>query len=334
MLEVADIFRFYGAAYLQKYSPKMLPSHHSAFWDILNCRTPALGGQVYACDYCDHQVYSYHSCKNRSCPKCYGSDTELWLEKRQKELLPVKYFHVVFTVPQELRPYIRSRQTIMYNILMKAAGRSLIKLAADPHYVGGLIGILAVLHTWTRTLLYHPHVHCLVPAGGVSDKQVWLPARKNYLVPVKALSKIFRGMFREMVTVKLPDLMIPEVAWNKEWVVYCKPAIQGADKILNYLGRYVHRIAIANSRILSIDDGTVTFRYKNCGNSQWKTMTLDAMEFIRRFLQHILPKRIHKVCYYGLWHPSHRDTLRGLQIILEQDNDKHNPAACMAELTI
>ena len=332
MLEVADVFQRYGAEYLRKYANQMLPSHHRAFQDILSCRTPALGGHVYSCDHCDYQVYSYHSCKNRSCPKCCRGETELWLEKRQKEMLPVKYFHVVFTIPQELRPYVRSRQKVMYNILMKAAGRSLIKLADDPHYVGGLIGILAVLHTWGRTLEYHPHVHCLVPAGGVSPDRQWLPARENYLVPVKALSKIFRAMFREMVTAKLPDPMIPEAAWNKEWVVYCEPTIQGSNKVLDYLGRYVHRIAITNSRLLSIDDGKVTFRYQNCGDSQWKTMTLPANEFIRRFLQHVLPRGIHKVRYYGLWNPAHRNCLRGLQIVLAPDQP--DPSSCMAELII
>jgi len=297
----------------------MLPSHHRAFQDILNCRTPAMGGHLFACDHCRHQVYSYHSCKNRSCPKCHGDDTQDWLKNRRQELLPVEYFHVVFTLPQELRQQVRRHQKIRYGMMMKAAARSLIKLAADPHYVGGLIGVLAVLHTWTRTLVYHPHVHCLVPAGGVSEGQEWLPSRKNYLVPVKALSRIFRGMFREMVAKELPDLMIPEAVWNKEWVVYCKPTVQGVDKVLDYLGRYVHRMAIANSRILSMDDGKVTFRYQNCGESQWKTMTLDAHEFIRRFLQHVLPRGTHKVRYYGLWSPATRSRLRQVQIVLARD---------------
>ena len=319
MLEVADIFRRYGDAYLERYGEKMLPSHHRAFQDILNCRTSAMGGHLFACDHCAHPVYSYHSCRNRSCPKCHGDDTEDWLKNRRKELLPVDYFHVVFTLPDDLREQIRRHQKIWYGIIMKAAAKSLTKLAADPHYVGGLIGVLAILHTWTRTLVYHPHVHCLVPAGGVSKDQEWLPARKNYLVPVKALSRIFRGMVKEMVAKELPDLIIPEIAWNKEWVVYCKPAIQGADKVLDYLGRYVHRIAIANSRILSIDDGTVTFRYQNCGDSQWKTMTLPANEFIRRFLQHVLPRGTHKVRYYGLWNPSNRRRLRQVQIVLARN---------------
>ena len=322
MLEVADVFQRHGAEYLQKYGSRMPPSHHRAFEDILNCRTPALGGHIYACDYCDHQVYSYHSCKNRSCPKCYGGQTELWLEKRRKELLPVEYFHVVFTIPQELRPYVRSRQKIIYGILMKAAGRSLIKLAADPHYVGGRIGVMAVLHTWSRTLDYHPHVHCLVPGGGVSPNRQWLEARENYLVPVKALSRIFRGMVRGMLAKELPEVKTPESVWKNNWTVYCKPSVQGADKVLNYLGRYVHRIAIANSRILSIDNGKVSFRYQNSRDQQWKTMKLDAEEFIRRFLQHVLPRGIHKVRYYGLWHPSNRDTLRSLQIILSIDKDQ------------
>jgi len=246
----------------------------------------------------------------------------------------VKYFHVVFTIPQELRPYVRSRQKIMYNILMKAAGRSLIKLAADPHYVGGLIGILAFLHTWSRTLEYHPHVHCLVPAGGISSEQKWMEAREDYLVPVKALSMIFRGMFKRFTSEELPEVKIPKTVWSKSWAVYCKPSVQGAEKVLKYLGRYVHRIAIANSRILSIENGKVSFRYQGSRTLQWKIMTLDAMEFIRRFLQHVLPKGIHKIRYYGLWNPSHRDTLRRLQIILPQDNDKSDSAACMAELTI
>ena len=319
MLEVADIFRRYGAAYLDKYGENLPSRHRRAFQDILHCRTLALGGHLYACDHCGHQVYSYHSCRNRSCPKCHGEDTEAWLENRRKELLPVEYFHVVFTVPKELRNPVRSHPKILYGIFMKAAAKSLIKLAADPHYVGGLIGVLAVLHTWTRTLLYHPHVHCLVPAGGVSDDQEWLPARKKYLVPVKALSRIFRGMFRDMVAKELPALMIPEGAWKQEWVVYCKPAIQGADKVLAYLGRYVHRIAIANSRILSIEDGKVTFRYQKCGDSQWKMMTLPANEFIRRFLQHVLPKGTHKVRYYGLWSPSNRSRLHQVQILLARD---------------
>ncbi|MFQ5502883.1 MAG: IS91 family transposase [Phycisphaerae bacterium] len=321
MLEVADILRRYGDGYLEAYGQRMLPSHLRAFRDILRCRTPDMGGHVFACDHCDHQVFAYHSCRNRSCPKCHTRHTDAWVEARRKELLPVPYFHVVFTVPDQWRPVIRQHQEPLYGILMKAAARSLIKLAADPHYVGGLVGILAVLHTWTRTMVFHPHVHCLVPAGGVSDGELpgdrrWIPARTNYLVPVKALSRVFRGMFVDMVKKAMPELAIPSVKPKQEWVVYAKPTVQGANAVLNYLGRYVHRIAISNSRIVSINDGRVVFKYQKSGGTSWKTMSLTANEFIRRFMQHVLPMGVHKVRYYGLWAPGNRPLLRRVQIAL------------------
>ena len=318
-IEVADILRRFGPLYLQRFSRSMLGSHKKAIYDIQRCRTEAMGGHVYHCQDCGKKVYVYHACRNRHCPACHSDQIQKWLNRRTEELLPCDYFHVTVTVPQTLRSMFRSHQKLMYSLLMKTASESVIQLADDPKHLGGRVGILAVLHTWTRTLLYHPHVHCLVPAGGVSDDQEWLPARKNYLVPVKALSKIFRGMFRDMVPKELPALMIPKVAWIKEWVVYCKPALQGADKVLAYLGRYVYRIAISNSRILSIEDGKVTFRYQQCGDSQWKTMTLPANEFMRRFLQHVLPKGTHKVRYYGLWSPANRSRLHQLQILLARD---------------
>lgn len=335
MLEVADILRRYGGAYLKTFGNAMLPSHRRAFQDILNCRTPALGGQVYSCNCCGHHVYAYHSCRNRSCPKCHGRDTEAWLEARRKELLPVPYFHVVFTIPKELRRIVRQHQKPLYGILMKAAAGALIKLAADPHYVGGLVGVMTILHTWTRTLVYHPHVHCLVPAGGVCANQHWLPARKDYLVPVKALSKIFRGIFTELVAGKLPDLELPTSLRNVDWVVYCKPSVQGVDAILNYLGRYVHRVAITNSRILSLDDGKVTFRYRSAGDATWKMMTLEPNEFIRRFLQHVLPRGVHKVRYYGLWAPSNRRLLQQVQLVLATDGSEPSPdeRSCRIENT-
>jgi hypothetical protein len=224
---------------------------------------------------------------------------------------------VVFTVPQELREIIRRHQQDLYNILLRAAAQSLIKLAGDPHDVGGLIGVLCVLHTWTRTLVYHPHVHCLVPAGGVSaDRTEWRPARPSYLVPVQALSQLFRGLFRALVHQERPDVTIPESVWTQGWVVYCKPALQGTEQVLNYLGRYVHRIALTNSRLLSIEDGHVRFRYQDAQDQRWKTMTLPAHEFIRRFLQHVLPQGFHKVRYYGLWSPVHRPLLHQLQLWL------------------
>jgi Putative transposase/Transposase zinc-binding domain len=317
MPEVADVFRRYGGEYLEWFGQDLLPSPRRAMNDIMNCRTEALGGHLLQCDHCGQEHYAYHSCRNRSCPKCHHQDTEAWLAERRLELLPVPYFHVVFTVPHELGAVIRRHQQDLYDILIRAAAQALIKLAAAPHYVGGLIGVLCVLHTWTRTLAYHPHVHCLVPAGGVSaDRAEWRPARPSYLVPVHALSKLFRGLFRVLVQQERPDLLIPEAVWTKGWVVYCKPAVQGTEQILNYLGRYVHRVALTNPRLLSIEDNQVCFRYQDSQDQRWKTMTLPAQEFIRRFLQHVLPQGFHKVRYYGLWSPVHRPLLHQLQLCL------------------
>jgi hypothetical protein len=326
--EAVDIFRLYGARYLESFGQAVLPSHRRALRDLCTCRTAALGGQLYVCDHCGREHYVYHSCRNRACPKCQGRDTEAWLAARRQEILPVPYFHVVFTLPQELRDLVRQHQKAVYPILMKAAARALIKLAADPHYVGGLIGVLAVLHTWSRTLTYHPHVHCLVPGGGLSDDGQWRPAREGYLVPVTALSPLFRGIFLDLVGKALPDVGIPDSVRKQPWVVYCKPTVQGAENVLGYLGRYVHRIAITNRRILSVDDGKVTFRYRKVGETSWRTMTLTAEEFIRRFLQHVLPKGVHKVRYYGLWAPSNKARLLQLrQRLTADDAGRALPAA-------
>jgi hypothetical protein len=232
--------------------------------DIVHCRTEALGGHLLQCDHCGQEHYVYHSCRNRSCPKCHRLDTEAWLAERRQELLPTPYFHVVLTLPQELRPLVRSNQKALYDILLRAAAQALITLAADPQYVGGLIGVLCVLHTWTRALVYHPHVHCLVPGGGVSaDRTEWRPARQTSLVPVQAPAKLFRALFLDLVRRERPDLTLPEVVRTKGWAVYCKPALQGTEQVLRYLGRYAHRIALTNSRILSVEDGQVCFRYQD-----------------------------------------------------------------------
>ena len=296
MPAVAAVFRRDGPEYWDRFGQDRLPSHRRALEDLLACRTEALGGQLLQGNRCgqDHDVY--HSCRNRRCPKCHHLDTEAWLAERQRELLPAPYLHVVFTVPQELRESIRRHQQDLYDIWLRAAAQALIKLAADPHDVGGLIGVLCVLHTWTRTLAYHPHVHCRVPAGGVSaDRTQWQPARRSYLVPVHALSPLFRGVFRALVCQERPDLTIPASVWTKGGVVYCKPALQGSERVLNYLGRYVHRIALTHSRLLAIEDGHVCFRYQDTQDQRWKTMTLPALEFIRRFLQHVLPRGFPKV---------------------------------------
>jgi hypothetical protein len=315
MLEVADVFRRYGDAYFERFGQQMLPSHRRAFYDILHCRTAAMGGHVYDCDHCGRPQYAYHSCKNRSCPKCQGEETEIWLQQRRQELLKTPYFHLVFTLPKELHAIVRRNQKAMYGVLMKAAAQSLMKLAADPRYVGGRLGILAVLHTCTRTLAYHPHVHLLVPAGGVTRDGCWASARKDYLVPVKALSLIFRGVFVEMARRALPQQKFPDVIWAKRWWIDCRPTVQGTERILQYLARYIYRVALSNSRLIRIQDGEVTFRYQKCKERRWRTMTLAASEFIRRFLQHVLPRGTHKVRYYGIWHPSKRQLLRRVQLL-------------------
>jgi len=297
----------------------MPSSHRRAFKDILRCRTPALGGHVFECDHCGRLEYSYHSCSNRSCPKCHKNETDSWLRAREKELLPVPYYHVIFTLPHELRSFARLHQKEVYGLLIQSAAGSIIKLAADPHYVGGRVGVMVVLHTWGANLSYHLHVHCLVTGGGLpSDGRTWMPAREDYLAPVKALSRMFRKSFRRGIKRRFKDVHLPRYVWQKDWVVHCKPAVQGTRTVLNYLARYIHRVAITNSRIISADDGKVTFRYKGSGGSQVKTMTVSAEEFIRRFLQHVLPAGVHKVRYYGLWSPSYRENLSKVQQILTQ----------------
>jgi len=317
---ITDIFRTYGPAYRDRFGQSMPPTHRRTIQDIIDCRTVLMGGHVFACNHCEQLRYAYHSCKNRSCPTCHESDRKIWLEKRRQERLPVPYFHAVFTLPKELHEIIRSHQKAGYAILMEAAAMSLMKLAKDSRYVGGQIGMLAVLHTWTRALVYHPHVHCLIPAGGLSpDRRYWLEARKNYLVPVRALSGIFRATFMALIRRKLPQVTFSQSLWEKSWVVYCKLGNHAADKTLAYLARYVHQTAITNSRILHTEQGKVTFRYKDSREHRWKTMTLDVSEFMRRFLQHVLPRGFHKVRYYGLLSPRNRQRLDQIRRTLNQN---------------
>jgi len=317
MVPLAEVFARYGPAYLEKYGPNILPSHRRAIADILRCRTPELGGQVYGCDRCGYTHYVYHSCRNRSCPQCHYEQTRAWREARRQELLDVPYFHVVFTVPNTLHAALRRDQTRLYGILMQAAGQSLIELAGDPHYVGGTVGLLAVLHTWGRTLTYHPHVHCLVTGGGLDLKaREWRGARDHYLVPVKALSALFRRHFRERLGPMLQGLAIPASVWRTPWVVHCEGVRGGPESVLNYLAGYVYRTAISEDRILSAENGQVTFGYQDTRDQKRKTMTLSAEEFLRRFLQHVLPTGFHKVRYYGLWAPGYQPWRRRLQFLL------------------
>ena len=320
MLRLADIVRRHGPAYLERHGDSMLPSHVRALDDITHCRTPAMGGHVAECTQCGHQHVLYHSCRNRACPHCGFDAATRWLSKQRELLLPVPYFHVVFTLPSELRRLLRAHQKLLLPALFRAAFESLARLCADPHFLGGRIGALAVLHTWTRTLEWHPHVHMLVPGGGLAaDGCTWLTVprrRKRFIVPVKALAKLFRGRFLALARRALPGVFFPHIPWGKRWVVFAKPVVQGSEQVLEYLGRYVHRTAMSERALIASDEQTVTFGYRDSRDHQRKTMTLPAHEFLRRFLQHVPPKGFHRVRAFGLLHAEHRGTLQRLQLLL------------------
>jgi hypothetical protein len=313
---LAEILRRFSAEYLHRYGDKLLPSHRRTLHNLQACRTAVLGGHRAHCPTCGYEHYSYHSCNNRSCPPCNRQVTERWRRRQLDDLLDVPYFHLVFTLPHELQDLVRSNQKKLYGLLMRCAAAALQELAVDPRYIGGKIGGLLVLHTWTRGMGYHPHVHCLVPGGGLGPDRLWHESRRNFLVPVKALSLIFRAKFMKGLQKALPKKSLPVAVWDKFWVVYSKPVIQGAEKVVGYLSRYIHRVAITNERILSSTNDRVTFRYKDTRDSLWKTMTLEALEFIRRFLQHVPPPRFHKVRAFGLLAPGNRLLLRQIQLFV------------------
>jgi len=328
MIDVQTVFRRFADGYLAEHGASMLPSHRRAIADILACRTPALGGHLWHCPSCSAEVYAYHSCRNRSCPTCHAGQTERWLADRQAEMLPAPYVHITVTVPEELRSIIQAHQKDGYALLMKAAAEAIIELAADPKYVGGTVGVLAVLHTWTQQMVYHPHVHCLVTGGGVSaDGRFWRPARRNFLVPVKALAKLVRGKLRAALARKRPDLTIPENVWRMPWIVHATAWGRGEQAVLDYLARYVFRIAITKSRIAGLDDEGVTIRHKVRKSNRWRTTRLGGHEFMRRFLTHVLPKGLHKVRYFGLWHPSKRELARKVRMMLTFERPIKQPAA-------
>ena len=304
-IEVADVFRRFGPSYFEAFGDRLLPSHRRAIEDITACRTAAMGGHAYACADCGERFHVYHGCRNRSCPACHTHQTRLWLDARCAELLPCPYYHVTVTAPAQLRDALRSNQSDGYRILMKAAAGAVMALCADRRHMGAAPAILAVLHTWTADMDYHPHVHLLVSGGGVgADGVSWREAKHPFLAPVRALSRLVRGKFHDGLKKERPDLeaQLPAKVWNRDWVAWCKPWGQGETAVLDYLARYVHRIAITNRRILAMDGRTVTFRYKDRKNAQWRTCTFTGHEFMRRFLQHVLPRGFHKVRYYGLWH--------------------------------
>ncbi|HSB07500.1 MAG TPA: IS91 family transposase [Thermodesulfobacteriota bacterium] len=322
-LEVADIFRAYGPAYREAHELPL--GHLRTMRAIETCRTAELGGHIDQCDHCGTVRISYNSCRNRHCPKCQCLEKERWLEARQKDLLPTPYFHVVFTLPEGLRPLALRNQKIVYGLLFKAVSETLIALARDSKHLGAEIGFIAILHTWSQTLIDHPHLHCLTTGGGLSlDGKRWLRSRKDFFIPVKVLSSLFRGKFLDGLKkeydagqLKFPG-QIEELKetpafkrfltnlYRQDWVVYCKPPLKHPEKVVNYLGRYTHRVALSNDRLVKLEGNEVTFRWRDSAdNNSIKFLTLKTLEFIRRFLLHVLPSQFVKIRYYGIL--SHRN---------------------------
>jgi hypothetical protein len=319
-LEVADIFRQIGPAYRANHAQALGAGQRRVMRAIERCRTAALGGHVEQCDACGHQRVSFNSCRDRHCPKCQSLVRAQWLEDRQGELLPVEYFHVVFTVPQEVAAIAYQNKALVYDILFHAAAQTLRTIAADPKHLGADIGFIAILHTWGQNLLHHPHLHCVVPGGGLSvDGKRWISCRPGFFLPVRVLSRLFRRLFLQQLlqafdrgelhffnslqalqdAAHFAKYLAPIT--HADWVVYAKPPFGGPQQVLDYLGRYTHRVAISNNRLISFTDGEVAFAWKDYRHeSHRKIMRLDAQEFIRRFLLHVLPTGFQRIRHYGL----------------------------------
>jgi len=321
-LEVADIFHRHGAAWRRTNAGHVSLGQLKVMSAIEQCRSAALGGHVERCEDCGHSRIAYNSCRNRHCPKCQGAAARDWLAARQADLLPVGYFHLVFTLPAEIAPIAYQNKTVVYDLLFRAAAETLLTIAADPKHLGARIGATAVLHTWGSAMTHHPHLHMIVPGGGTSfDGSHWVRCRPGFLLPVRVLSRLFRRLFlaglvdahaagrlaffgeiedlarRKAFTAHLAPLQ------KKKWFVYAKQPFAGPEAVLAYLARYTHRVAIANSRLVSLDERGVSFRYKDYrrnGQARFQTMTLKPDEFMRRFLLHVLPKGFHRIRHYGL----------------------------------
>jgi hypothetical protein len=321
-LEVADVFDRHGADWRKANAGHVSLAQLQVMSAIEQCRSAALGGHVERCEDCGHSRIAYNSCRNRHCPKCQGAAAQDWLTAREADLLPVGYFHVVFTLPAAISPIAYQNKAVVYDLLFRTAAETLLTIAADPRHLGARIGATAVLHSWGSTMTHHPHVHMIVPGGGISlDGTRWVRCKPGFLLPVRVLSRLFRRLFlaaladahaagrlaffgeiqnlhrREVFAAHLAPLK------RKKWFVYSKPPFAGPEAVLAYLARYTHRVAISNSRLLALDARGVTFRYKDycrSGQARYCTMTLGADEFIRRFLLHVLPKGFHRIRHYGL----------------------------------
>ena len=312
---MADILRQYGNKYLGQHDNCILPSHRKAIRHITSCRTPDMGGQKWLCASCGKVHYSYHSCRDRHCPKCQHDRNEKWLEAQLDLLLPVPYFMATITVPDGLRTLLRSHQKIMYHLLFKASAESLMILARDKRFLGADIGLVGILQTWTRQLAYHPHIHFLIPGGGIREKDHrWKYSKPDFLVHVKPLSRLIRSRFRNLL--KNTDLYdrVPSNVWTKDWVCHIEPVGTGKSAI-KYLAPYVFRVALSDRNILKMDQGKVTFQYRVSGEKKLKTCTLEVQEFIRRFLQHVLPTGFVKIRYFGFLATKKR---KSLELIKEQ----------------
>jgi hypothetical protein len=325
-LEVAEVIRSCRDAFLRRYGASLTTEQRRALDDLTACRTAALGGHVLGCLECGHLEVSYNSCGNRHCPKCQATAAARWLETQAADLLDTPYFHVVFTLPGALGPVARSNPRAVYGLLMRAAARTLLEVAANPRHLGAEVGVLAVLHTWGQTLTLHPHVHCVVTGGGLSlDKSRWIAGRDDYFVPVPILRRVFRGKFLaglrtafQRGRLRFPGRLAPLARPRRfhrliaesvrtEWVVYAKAPWQSAVTSLKYLARYTHRVAISNRRLVSLADGQVTFRWKDYAHEgKRRTMMLKPVEFVRRFLMHVLPTGFVRVRHYGLLANRHR----------------------------
>ena len=346
-IEVADVIGRHGEAFLQKYGHWTTRQQRRAMRAIQQCRTAALGGHVHQCNRCGHRVVSYNSCRNRHCPKCQSLAKAKWLEARQEELLPVTYYHVVFTLPDSLAQLALHNARVIYNLLFRAVSETLLRIAADPKHLGARIGFFAVLHTWGQTLQLHPHLHCVVPAGGLSpDGLRWTSCRPRFFLSVRVLSCLFRGLFlhhlneayqqgKLLFDGDLEDLARPEAfarllkkSRKKKWAVYAKRPFGGPQQVLDYLGRYTHRVAISNHRLLRLEDGRVTFSWKDYRDSATiKQMTLEAEEFIKRFLLHVLPDGFQKIRYFGFMANRHRAANLALcRRLIEPSSPSASPA--------
>lgn len=317
-LTLGDVIRQFGPSLLDLRAG-LTPAQHAVLTALGRCRTAALGGHLYRCDRCGAEHPAYNSCRSRHCPSCLGHKSAQWLEARARDLLPVPYFHVVFTVPEQLAQLALGNKKLIYGILFRAASQTLLQLAADPKHLGAAIGFLAILHTWTQKLLHHPHLHCVIPGGGLSpDGKRWVACREGYFLPVKVLSSLFRSKFLALLdaAARAGELrfagatahLATTQAWStflsrmraKPWVVYAKPPFGSAELVLKYLARYTHKVAISNQRLVSITDTHVTFRYRDRKRQQSRAMTLTGTEFLRRFLLHILPKAFVRIRHFGL----------------------------------